>query len=72
MAHEYLTKRQIEKRIERLNTWIAENPNDPMKGSAVKESTFYAFLMKELKEMKMKRIRNTVPTQIYNQIGVLI
>lgn len=72
MDHEYLTKKQIEKRIDRLNEWISENPNDPMIGSAKKESAFYAFLLKDLKEWKTKHIKNTVPTQIYQQIGVLI
>lgn len=72
MDQEYLTKSQIEKRIERLNEWINENPTDPMQGTAVKESTFYAFLLKEIKEWKLKKIKNTVPTQMYHQIGVVI
>ena len=72
MAQEYLTKAQIELRIKKLETWIAENPHDPMLGSAKKESVLYSFLLKEQKEWKMKRIRNSVPTQIYQQIGVTL
>lgn len=72
MSHEYLTKSQIEKRIEKLDIWIAKNPNDPMLGTVKKESMFYAFLLKDIKELKLKSIKNTVPTQMYNQIGVLI
>lgn len=72
MDNEYLTKDQIEIRILKLNSWIESNPTNPMQGTAKKESMFYAFLLKDLKECKMKRVKNTVPTQIFQQIGKLL
>ncbi|RLZ08570.1 hypothetical protein [Faecalibacter macacae] len=72
MDKQYLSKKQHEKRIERLNAWIEKNPNDPMKGTAIKEAALYAFQLKEMKDLGLKTIDNKVPTQIYQQIGVLI
>jgi len=72
MPQEYLTKKQIEKRISCLNDWINKNPTDPMIGTVKKESSLYMFQLEELVVLNIKRIQNKVPTQIYHQIGVLL
>ena len=72
MDKQYLNKKQLEKRIERLNNWLIQNPNDPMAGTAKKESVEYINLLTELESSNEKTILNTCSTQIYQQIGVLI
>lgn len=72
MDKQYLNKKQLEKRIERLNDWLLQKPNDPMAGTAKKESVEYINLLAELEGSNEKTIVNTCPTQIYQQIGVLL
>ena len=50
MDKQYLNKKQLEKRIERLNNWLTQNPNDPMAGTAKNESFYYINLLSELEK----------------------
>ncbi|MGV0830728.1 hypothetical protein ACTS9D_00715 [Empedobacter brevis] len=72
MDKQYLNKKQLEKRIERLNEWLIQKPNDPMVGIAKKESVEYINLLAELESSNEKTIVNTCRTQIFQQIGVLL
>lgn len=72
MDKQYLNKKQIEKRIERLNNWLTQNPNDPMAGTAKNESFYYINLLSELEKSFSPTILNECPTQIHQQIGVLL
>lgn len=45
MDKQYLNKKQLDKRIERLNNWLVQNPNDPMAGTAKNEVLYYINLL---------------------------
>ncbi len=68
----YLFKESIEERIEVLEGWI-KNPTHPeMIGTATKEMQLYRCLLEKLEESGELTIINTVHTEIYQQIGILI
>ncbi|MDH1881157.1 hypothetical protein [Empedobacter sp. GD03797] len=72
MDKQYLNKKQLEKRIERLNNWLIQNPNDPMAGTAKNEVYYYLDLISDLKDSSSLTIQDQCPTQIHQQIGVLL
>ena len=72
MDKQYLNKKQLEKRIERLNNWLIQNPNDPMAGTAKNEVLYYINLLSDLKDSDSLTIQDQFPTQIHQQIGVLL
>lgn len=72
MDKQYLNKRQIENRIKKLNDWLVQNPNDPMAGTAKNEVFYYLDLISDLKDSSSLTIQDQCPTQIHQQIGVLL
>lgn len=72
MDKQYLNKRQIENRIKKLNDWLVQNPNDPMAGTAKNEVYYYLDLISDLKDSSSLTIQDQCPTQIHQQIGVLL
>lgn len=72
MEKQYLNKKQLEKRIKKLNDWLIQKPKDPMAGTAKKESVEYINLLAELESSNEKTILNTCRTQIFQQIGILL
>lgn len=72
MDKQYLNKRQIENRIKKLNDWLIQNPNDPMAGTAKNEVYYYLDLISDLKDSSSLTIQDQCPTQIHQQIGVLL
>ena len=72
MDKQYLNKRQIENRIKKLNDWLIQNPNDPMAGIAKNEVYYYLDLISDLKDSSSLTIQDQCPTQIHQQIGVLL
>lgn len=72
MDKQYLNKRQIENRIKKLNDWLTQNPNDPMAGTAKNEVFYYLDLISDLKDSSSLTIQDQCPTQIHQQIGVLL
>lgn len=72
MDKQYLNKQQIENRIKKLNDWLIQNPNDPMAGTAKNEVYYYLDLISDLKDSDSLTIQDQCPTQIHQQIGVLL
>ena len=67
-----LTKEEIKKRINKINSWITKNPSNPMVGTAKKEMTEYTLLLRELDSLGLSSVLNTVNTAIYQQIGYML
>ena len=72
MGKQYLNKKQLQKRIKKLNDWLIQNPNDPMAGIAKNEVYYYLDLISDLKDSGSLTIQDQCPTQIHQQIGVLL
>lgn len=72
MEKKHLFKESIIERIEVLEDWI-KNPSHPeMISTAIKEVKLYRCLLEKIEESGELTIINTVHTEIYQQIGILI
>ena len=72
MDKQYLNRTEISQRIKVLNDWLKENPNDPMFGTVKSESLKYVNLLNKIEDLCLDVIENTVRTEVYQQIGILI
>ena len=72
MEKQQLTKEEIEERIEVLEDWIQKGSFVEMTTTAVTELNLYKELLIKLEESGELTIINTVHTEIYQQIGILI
>ena len=72
MEKQLLTVDEIKERIDVLEDWIHKGSFTEMIGTAVKEVQLYRCLLEKLEESGELTIINTVHTEIYQQIGILI
>lgn len=72
MDKELLNKDQIEERIAVLKAWIKKGSFVEMINTAVREVQLYQELLDVISDSDTDKIQNTVHTQIYQQIGILI
>lgn len=72
MDKQLLTKEEITERIEVLEEWIKNTTFSEMISTAVTEVQLYRKLLSNLEESNKESIVNTVHTQVFQQIGILI
>ena len=72
MEKKHLFKESIIERIEVLEDWIQKGSFVEMTTTAVTELNLYKELLIKLEESGELTIINTVHTEIYQQIGILI
>ena len=72
MERKHLFKESIIERIEVLEDWIQKGSFVEMTTTAVTELNLYKELLIKLEESGELTIINTVHTEIYQQIGILI
>ncbi len=72
MEKQQLTKEEIEERIKVLEDWIKKPTFSEMISTAVTEVQLYKKLLSNIEESNIERIVNTVHTQVYQQLGILI
>ncbi len=72
MDKQFISKVQINERIEKLIDWVNQNPFHFMTSPVKAESLEYVKLLEECETNQLNEIVNCVPTQIYQQIGKLI
>ena len=72
MDKQQLTKEEIEERIKVLEDWIEKGSFVEMKSTAITEYQLYKRMLEDIENSKVETIKNTVHTQIFQQIGILI
>lgn len=72
MDKELLNKEEIQERINTIKTWINKGENVEMIGTARNEVIYYQDLLSDLEDSIYPTIKNDCPTQIFQQIGVLL
>ena len=72
MEKQQLTKEEIEERIDVLEDWIQKGSFVEMTTTAVTEVNLYKELLIKLEKSGKLTIENTVHTQVFQQIGILI
>lgn len=72
MEKQLLTNEEIKERIEVLEEWINKGTYTEMIGTAVNETLYYVNLLAQLEDSEELQIVNECPTQIYQQIGIVI
>ena len=72
MDKELLTSLEIRERIAVLENWILKGAYTEMIGTARNELFYYVDLLTELYDSNYPRIESKCPTQIYQQIGIVI
>ena len=72
MEKQQLTKEEIEERISVLEDWIQKGSFVEMTSTAVTEVHLYKNLLEKMEQSNCETIENTVHTQVFQQIGILI